>query len=378
MSDFKVGMKIYSYDWYWKYKLDYDEAASLLKKQGIGFVISQNEYVPSVSTSVAAEVPEEYIEAFKRYDDRLFRNALSKAGIEYWGSVQMFFNLKEMYKFGNVPVDNKGKAAEKADWYIGACPTCEEYVNNRILQMENAAKALKPDGFLLQFMRFPGFWETWLPGTNPDEWTEYCYCRRCLDLFQKAKGIAIPENDGVVPGERIRKNASGEFADWKGDILYDIISRIKGRINVIRPGTKIMLNTIPFDKKHFDDFGRKIFGQDLEKLKDVVDVYEVMAYHQILGLPPEWVADAGKEIKDRISGREVVCTVQAAPSYIGGMHAGKGRQTEISVEEFGAAIARVKNLKLDGAVVFAWADFLEQLIVHNDTAIIDKFKNLAD
>ena len=377
MPDFKVGMKIYSYDWFWKYGLDYDEAANLLKKQGIGFVIAQNEYVPSVSTSVAAEVPEECREAFISYDDRLFRKALKKAGIGYWGSVQMFFNPQEMYKYGSVPVDNQGKAAEKVDWYIGACPTCEEYVNNRISQMEKASEALKPDGFLLQFMRFPGFWETWLSGTNPDEWTEYCYCSRCLDLFQKAAGIAVPGNNCTAPGEWIRKNAYDEFVNWKGDVIRDILLKIKEKINGIHPGTKIMLNTLPFDKKHFDDFGRKIFGQDLEKLKDVVDVYEVMAYHQILGLPAEWVADAGREIKDRLPDREVVCTVQAVPSYTGGMHAGKGRRTEISSGEFGAAIARVKEKQLDGAVVFAWADFLEQLMVHNDTSIIDQFKSLA-
>ena len=56
----------------------------------------------------------------------------------------------------------------------------------------------------------------------------------------------------------------------------------------------------------------------------MVDVFEVMAYHQILKRPPEWIPRIGEEVKTR-TGRTVVCTLQAVPLYVDGMHAKEKR-----------------------------------------------------
>ena len=66
-----------------------------------------------------------------------------------------------------------------------------------------------------------------------------------------------------------------------------------------------------------------------------MDAFEVMAYHQIIGRPGDWVPDAVEDVRNRvISSSQVFCTVQGKPDYLTGMHSGKGRQTEISLEEY--------------------------------------------
>lgn len=92
MEKLPLGIKIYSYDWFWKYGLDYSQAAALLKEKGAKFVICQNKYIPSTDTAAKAEVPKEQLERFQAYDDRAFQRALKDAGIDYWASALMFFN----------------------------------------------------------------------------------------------------------------------------------------------------------------------------------------------------------------------------------------------------------------------------------------------
>lgn len=373
---FLVGMKIYTLDWYLKYNLSYSEAAKKLREQGIGLVLAQSKYLPMADTAVKSEAPPEQQKRLDAYDDRLFREALAEEGVEYWAACNLFFDPRTMERHGNVSVDDLGRTAKVVDWYIGACPTCDDYVEDKIQAIEGAIEALRPDGVFLAFCRFPGFWETWLPDTRREDWREYCFCPRCLARFQDATGVAVSPRAGQSPGQWIMQNAQEQWVEWKGDVIRDIIAGIKGRANKIRPGTRIMLNSLPLDTAHFGQASREVFGQDWRKLAEVVDVFEVMTYHQILKRPVEWIASAGAEIK-QATNRKVVCTIQAKGMYLQGMHAGKGRQLSVSPEEFGSALRSVKGAGLDGAIVFLWTDFLEQVLVGNDPRRVDMIRALT-
>lgn len=373
MKKLTLGMKIYSYDWYWKYGLDYDKAALLLKNQGVDFVIVQNEYIPSMNTAAKAEVPPEQQERFSSYDDRKFRQALRNQGIDYWASSLMFFNPREVELYGNYPVDINGNVCEKEDWYLGACPSNDNFVSHRIEQIVSAVRALEPDGVFLGFMRFPGFWETWLPGTVRKNWKDCCFCDNCIKKFESWSGIAIPEKAPSLRGKWIKDNCFRKYSQWKAFRLREIILEIREKTD---DKVKIMLNTLPFDRKRFGDAGTEVFGQSIEILSDVVDVFEVMAYHQILGLPGEWAAEAAADIKIRTkSNNEVLCTVQGKPDYTQGMHSGRGRKEDITLDEVSEIITKVKSTgKADGIVVYSWADFLEHQFEQNTTEYIDRIK----
>ena len=227
MEKLQLGMKIYSYDWYWKYGLSYGQAAKLLKEQGVSFVISQNEYIPSMNTAAKAEVPPEHMSRFQDYDDIPFRQALKAAGIEYWVSALMFFHPREMETYGNYPVGIDGKPCEKQDWYIGACPSSDAYVAHKVDQIARAVEILQPDGVFLGFMRFPGFWEIWLPGTDRDSWNDCCYCDNCMEKFQKWSGITVAEPEPSRRGAWIRENCYAQYALWKANRLRDVILQIR-------------------------------------------------------------------------------------------------------------------------------------------------------
>jgi len=374
MENFMVGMKIYSLDWFWKYNLDYKQAAEELKSLNVSYIITMSKHLPMYNSAVDSEIPAEKKELLDDFDDRAFRDALKDAGIQYFGACNFFFDPPTMYRHGNIPVDHTGAKAVETDWYIGGCPTDEAYIAERTAQIVDAMRSLHMDGVFLGFMRYPGFWELWLPGTSEADWPEYCFCPRCLEKFREASGVSVPE--GSPAGSWIRENAHAEWASFKTNTIAGIIKDIRARIREINPDAQVVLNTVPFDAAHYSQNGRKIFAQDPVLLAQYVDIFEVMGYHQILKQPVSWIAQAGRYFKEA-TGKKVVCTVQAKPLYLEGMHAGKGRAESITPEEFSMALNDIRQSGLDGVVVFTWSDFLEQKLVEHETVFTDMISNIS-
>ena len=113
-----------------------------------------------------------------------------------------------------------------------------------------------------------------------------------------------------------------------------------------------------------------------ESLAEVVDVFEVMAYHQILRRPPEWIPRIGEEVKAR-TGRTTVCTLQAVPLYLDGMHAKEKRSRTLEAREFERATELVAQSGVDGMVFFIWTDFLRQLLDQGDSSRVDVIRSLS-
>ncbi len=369
-NKFLFGLKVVSQDWYWKYNLSYDEAIDKLNSMGVNFIIARNSLIPSVDTAVKSEIPKELEYKLAEYDDLTFRQKIKNAGIEYFGSVSYGFAEDCLNKYKNFPIDQNGNKEEKIDWYIGSCPTCEDYNQERYNLVENSMKVLNLDGFFLGFMRYPGFWELWLPGTDGEKWREYCFCPRCLEKFQKFSGIKVPDYVTVPEGQWIRQNCKDQWIKFKSQIIHDIVQNFRDIIKKYNPHAKVILNTVPFNQEHYGNYGKSIFGQDPLLLADVVDIFEVMGYHQILNQPFQWIGKAGEYFK-KTSGKTVVCTAQGKALYIDGMHKNSGRMENLSKEEFKNALYSIKDSNVDGAVVFTWSDFLRAEYEENNKELID-------
>lgn len=368
MSDFLLGMKVYSLEWYWKYELDYEQAAAELKSLGVNYVMTMSSHLPMYDSAVNSEIPDDKKALLARYDDHAFRKALRQAGIEYYGASNFFFDPPTMYRHGNIPVDDRGERARQIDWYIGGCPTDDGYVHERSAQILSAAQALQMDGVFLGFMRYPGFWELWLPGTKAEKWREYCFCERCLEKFQAYSGVSVPHDEAA--GKWIRNNAYREWVDFKTATIAGIVAKIRREVKRIKPDTRVILNTVPFDKAHYGESGREIFAQDPVRLAESVDLFEVMAYHQMLGQPHSWIDQTGGYFKNE-TGKQVVCTVQVKPYYLSGMHAGKGRAEKITPKEFEQTLSAIRKSGIDGIAVFSWSDLLEQKYAEKNTIFSD-------
>jgi hypothetical protein len=374
---FALGMKIYDNDWYLRFGLGYDQAAALLAEWGVTFVIAQSRLLPMPDSAVKSAVRPELAERYASYDDRRFRHALANRGILYVASCLMFFDPDALAADPSLgAVDRHGRPMQQQDWYIGIPPTRAAHVASKVARIEAAMRALEPDGIHLGFMRWPGFWERWMPQHTPADFPDYSYDAASLRQFEAATGVSLPSLEAATAAGWIADNARTEWVDWKCRVVVDVIARVREAAQAIAPDIRLVLNTLPFGRSDYDNAVERVFGQRFEWLAEVVDVFEVMAYHQILKRPPEWPAAIGSEVKAR-SRRATVCTLQAAPLYLDGMHARENRHRTLPAEEFAEASRAVARSEVDGQVFFLWTDFLRQAIERNDWSRVDVIRGLA-
>jgi hypothetical protein len=108
-------------------------------------------------------------------------------------------------------------------------------------------------------------------------------------------------------------------------------------------------------------------------LREATDLFEVMAYHQILRRDPNWTGKIGSDVKRR-SGKTTVCTIQGSALYLTGMHASRGRKQELATDEFMECIESVENSEADGLCVFTFTDFLNMRETTDGRRRIDRLK----
>jgi hypothetical protein len=87
-----------------------------------------------------------------------------------------------------------------------------------------------------------------------------------------------------------------------------VIPEVKKTVGQFSFDLPVVLNTVPLAKLDFDNAVEKVFGQGFESLAEIVEVFEVMSYHQILKRPPQWISRTTEEVKAR-RGRTDVCAL---------------------------------------------------------------------
>jgi ABC-type sugar transport system ATPase subunit len=86
--------------------------------------------------------------------------------------------------------------------------------------------------------------------------------------------------------------------------------------------------------------------------------------------PPAWIAQIGTEVKRRTK-RTTVCTLQAVPLYLDGVHAKEGRNRALDVAELRKAVQNTAWVGVDGLVFFVWSDFLRQVLEQKNSGRLD-------
>lgn len=359
MLDPRVGMKIYDNVWYLRHRLEPEQAADILAGMGVTYVLAQSKILPMQDTAIESEVTAEEAARFATLSDRAFRDALRARGIAYFCSLNIGFDPKFIAAHPDLlPTDQFGRREEKVDWYIALPPDRRENIDHKIGLLEPAVSALDPDGVHLGFIRWPGFWEIWLPDVARADMPDYSYDPRSLAGFAAATGIAVPMDDPIAAARLIHDRHRDAWRDWKCGVTAAAVAAIRSAVAAIRPDIRIAINTLPFFLSDFDNAVEEVFGQSPARLAPVSDVFEVMAYHQILRRDAAWPAAVAADIKRR-SGKTTVCTIQGGALYLDGMHANRGRAESITTEEFIDAVDRVEATDVDGVCVFTFTDFLD-------------------
>jgi hypothetical protein len=373
MVDLRLGFKIYDNDWFLKHGMEPGQAADTLAGLGATFVIAQSRFLPMQDSAVDSQV-REGDGRYDRLDDVAFRNALRERGIAYFGCLNICFDPAFAASHPELlPVDQFGKTEEKLDWYIGLPPDRVKNLNHKQAILERAIAALDPDGIHLGFVRWPGFWEIWLPDVDRAKMPDYCYSPGTLRRFCAEANADVPLTDARAAARLISERYRREWRDWKCGVTVEAIGQMRRGVQTKMPGTAVAINTLPFFRSDFEGAVEEVFGQDIGRLSEVVDVFEVMSYHQILRREASWPAQVGGDIKARTSKR-VICTLQAKALYLEGMHAGRGRDAQISADEFEIAVDELERSIVDGMCVFTFSQLLDARETEGGRRMLDRLR----
>jgi hypothetical protein len=156
------------------------------------------------------------------------REELRSRGLRSFEATAVFFQ-PEVYRTrpDMRPIDENGDVMEPFGWYVGLCPSNPEYLAERAARIEEVGSALQPDGLFLSFIRFPGFWELWMPDTERSEIREYCFCDRCLSRFQEEMGIVLPDGSTRERAAILQHELRVEWTAWKCGLIVEVIRTLK-------------------------------------------------------------------------------------------------------------------------------------------------------
>ncbi len=352
-----VATKLYGYDW-WPApgrQDPYEVVADALADAGTTLVLVQNQLDPLPASDVQQVPPA------GQYDDLRLREVLRERGIRCFEATSMFFQ-PEVYRQrpGLRPVGADGAEHVPIGWYVGLCPSSEEYLEERARELQRVVADLHADGLFLSFIRFPGFWETWTPGTERAAVPEYCFCPRCRLRFALDTGVRLPaepaEAAAVLQGP-LRE----EWTAWKCGLIASTVRVVREAVTQVSPGIEVMINLVPpFSGGGLDGVGEEVLGQRVESLAPAAEHFEVMVYHQILKRRPrDWIPEVVTTLRDRTA-RTIIPCLQVRPTYLDGIYARADRSPRIGPGEFAECVSAVAASPADGIMTYHWSDVLAE------------------
>lgn len=356
------AVKVYDYQWATTFGMSAEQAAAELVRDGMDTVLIRNAIDPLPNSGVDQLAYLAAAGGVSLPGDRIWSDALRAAGMQVLQTTALFFDPELVQRFPDArPVDANGAPSTGFDWYLGVCPTHEGYLETKSARLVRVVEELEPDGLFLSFTRFPGFWENWLPDYRFTAADQFCFCDRCRSRFAAETGTPLPAGDLPDQVAAILRDHAQAWHTWRAKVVYEAIARIRSAVTAGRENFPVMLNTLPFPPSDYGgaDVRRTIAAQNLALLSDVIDRFELMTYLQILNRPDSWLEAVVSEARAQAPQRAMLCTLQVAPLYTEGIHAGRGRAPEISAEEMGATARAALAAGADGLVFYHWTDFLE-------------------
>ena len=354
-------MKVYDYQWSATFGMDAATAAAELARDGVEMALVRNLIDPLPTSGVDQEWYLASGEPLSIATDRAWSDALRAVGLSVYQTTALFFDPELLQSFPDArPVDANGNFDAGFDWYLGVCPTHEGYLEAKIDRLREVVTELEPDGLFLSFTRYPGFWENWVPGYTFTNTDRFCFCPRCRDQFSRDLDLDLGPDDAATQARTILGEHAAAWTEWRSLRIVESIDRITAGVRADRPDLQIMLNTLAFPASDFDglDVRKEIAAQDLAALREAVDRFELMTYLQILDRPDGWLGPVIKDARGSVPDRPLYCTLQVAPLYTEGVHAGRGRMPLITADELDRTARAALEAGADGLVFYHWTDFL--------------------
>jgi hypothetical protein len=272
-------------------------------------------------------VPEDP-ETMAFFKGRGFRVFLSMNAFGGRGAWKTYPDARPVRADGRLLGEAKDKEGNDDGGHGGVCPTHAGWRAERLKRLETLASRYlatgAADGIWLDFIRYPGFWETPSPKI-PDT----CYCPRCLEKFRKDKGVGLPAGlTAPAAAAWIAEHCPYEWMDWKQEQILSFV-RVCGKMMRDRAPISARLNrgsvplhlgafVVPWTRGEREGAVCFRLGQDPFRLSEIVDVLSPMVYHRMVGREAGWVGRMTAYYKEtaRCAVWPILQTVDVPPAEV--------------------------------------------------------------
>lgn len=286
--------------------------------------------------------------------------SLRAANIKVYATVNVFGDQSLWKRHPNLrPMNNNGEAVE-AKQGSGICPTQRWYwprAQRNLTQRLDAGY----DGVWLDFIRFSGHWEQAKPKLE-----RVCFCDSTLEDFSRATGLVFPADlsvstilasadsarprdlDNAAKAAWILANHRSAWRNYLGNVIASFVQQAKEA--VVKKNTNATLGAfvVPWQREEFNYAMVEILGQDYRKLREHIDVFSPMLYHELAGREAEWIARF-VDYTAKETGKPVWPIIQCD----------LGKEHRVSDDTFAAAVLNALDAPSQGVIIFNFKALLE-------------------
>jgi hypothetical protein len=206
-------------------------------------------------------------------------------------------------------LSSKGLKTQQ-DWLHFACPENPDFLEYQKKDLRNWLERAEPKLVSLDFIRHFIFWEKVPLNMPPQDMNEGCYCPRCMDSLAKAFG----ENLRQLSPHQLKEHHGKELAQFRKRRITQVAKELSGIIKEWDSQVPVMMKIIPWLEEEHQGARSSIAGQDLESIKDFIDIFSIMSFLHIRQESPEKMKQLAQEVRD-ITGKKITLTLQSRSIY---------------------------------------------------------------
>lgn len=184
------------------------------------------------------------------------------------------------------PIDHRGKKAEAATWFMGACPTEPGFRRHRIDELKKLLSRFDIDGVWMDYLH----WHAQFEDPEPIL-PETCFCDHCIRTFEVYSQVNIPAGTTAEKAQWILARHDSSWRNWRCTVIADWVKEFRKVLREEKPDALLGIYHCPWDDKDFNGARRYNLGIDYGLLRDHADVFSPMVYHGRMGRSAEWVKE---------------------------------------------------------------------------------------
>ncbi len=257
------------------------------------------------------------------------------------------------------PMNSNGEMLAAAQGN-GICPT-QRWYWPRVLRTITQRAEAGYDGVWLDFARFSGHWEQSKPKLE-----RVCFCDSTLADFSRMTGITFPaalptpalsasadssrprDLENAAQAAWIIANHRSAWRNYLGNVIASFVQQAKETLAKKNANATLGMFAVPWQRDEFNFAIVEVLGQDYRKLREQVDVFSPMLYHELCGREVDWIARF-VDYTAKETGKPVWPIIQSD----------LGKEHRVSDDTFAAAVLNALDAPSQGVIIFNHKALLE-------------------